>query len=96
MSDPAVVLLIEDERQIRRFVRTALEGEGWVVHEAATLQQGLAATRRRPATVRNSNIFFRSIFTPFLRRALPLQQCFYTGPLRVCAPRNLRLAEAQC
>jgi two-component system, OmpR family, KDP operon response regulator KdpE len=49
MSDPAVVLLIEDERQIRRFVRTALEGEGWVVHEAATLQQGLAeAGTRKP------------------------------------------------
>jgi two-component system KDP operon response regulator KdpE len=49
MSDPPLVLLIEDERQIRRFVRTALEGEGWVVHEAATLQQGLAeAGTRKP------------------------------------------------
>ena len=41
-------LLVEDEPQIRRFVRAALEGEGWQVHESATLQRGLidAGTRR--------------------------------------------------
>lgn len=40
-------LLVEDEPQIRRFVRTALEEEGWQVHEAATLTRGLidAGTR---------------------------------------------------
>jgi two-component system, OmpR family, KDP operon response regulator KdpE len=43
-----VAILIEDERQIRRFVRTALEGEGWVVYEAETMSQGLtdAGTRK--------------------------------------------------
>jgi two-component system KDP operon response regulator KdpE len=43
-----VAILIEDERQIRRFVRTALEGEGWSVHETETLRQGLtdAGTRK--------------------------------------------------
>jgi two-component system KDP operon response regulator KdpE len=43
-----VAILIEDERQIRRFVRTALEAESWVVHESETMQQGLtdAATRK--------------------------------------------------
>jgi two-component system KDP operon response regulator KdpE len=48
MADPPVVLLIEDERQIRRLVRTALEREGWVVNEAATMRQGLteAGTRK--------------------------------------------------
>ncbi|MYN21211.1 two-component system response regulator KdpE [Rugamonas sp. FT107W] len=41
-------LLVEDEPQIRRFVRAALEEEGWQVHEAATLQRGLidAGTRQ--------------------------------------------------
>jgi two-component system KDP operon response regulator KdpE len=41
-------LLVEDERQIRRFVRTALEAEGWNVAEADTLRQGLidAGTRK--------------------------------------------------
>jgi len=43
-----VVILIEDEKQIRRFVRTALEAEGGCVHETDTLRQGLidAGTRK--------------------------------------------------
>ncbi len=48
MSEPLpVAILIEDERQIRRFVRTALEAEGWNVFETDTLRQGLtdAGTR---------------------------------------------------
>jgi two-component system KDP operon response regulator KdpE len=47
MSSP-VAVLIEDEPQIRRFVRAALEAEGWQVHEAETAQSGMrdAATRK--------------------------------------------------
>lgn len=50
MSEPLpVAILIEDEPQIRRFVRAALEAEGWVVHEAETMRQGLSDARtRRP------------------------------------------------
>lgn len=45
----AVVILIEDEIQIRRFVRAALEAEGFQVHEADTAQRGLAdAGTRKP------------------------------------------------
>ncbi|MDR5740066.1 two-component system response regulator KdpE [Caballeronia sp. LZ016] len=42
------VVLIEDEQQIRRFVRTSLEGEGMTVYDAPTGKQGLieAATRQ--------------------------------------------------
>lgn len=42
------VLIIEDEKEIRRFLRTALEGESLRVHDADTLQRGLieAATRK--------------------------------------------------
>jgi two-component system KDP operon response regulator KdpE len=48
-ESPPVAILIEDERQIRRFVRTALEGEGWSIHEAETMREGLAdAGTRRP------------------------------------------------
>ncbi|HJV79355.1 two-component system response regulator KdpE [Noviherbaspirillum sp.] len=45
---PPVALLIEDEPQIRRFVRTALEPEGWRVFEADTMKRGLveAGTRK--------------------------------------------------
>jgi two-component system KDP operon response regulator KdpE len=49
MSEPTnTALLVEDEPQIRRFVRSALEQEGWQVHEAATMQRGLidAGTRK--------------------------------------------------
>jgi two-component system KDP operon response regulator KdpE len=47
MNAPAVVI-VEDERQIRRFVRTALESCGHKVFEAETAKQGLteAATRK--------------------------------------------------
>ncbi len=48
MSSPqATAVVIEDEPQIRRFVRGALEEEGWLVHEAATLREGLAAAGTR-------------------------------------------------
>ncbi|EIP90460.1 DNA-binding response regulator KdpE [Burkholderia humptydooensis MSMB43] len=49
MSEPTVtVVLIEDEKQIRRFVRSALEEEGIAVFDAETGRQGLieAATRK--------------------------------------------------
>ncbi len=47
MSTP-IAILIEDEPQIRRFVRAALEGEGWQVFEADTAKRGLldAGTRK--------------------------------------------------
>jgi two-component system, OmpR family, KDP operon response regulator KdpE len=43
-----VAVIVEDEPQIRRFVRAALEAEGWQVHEADTQQRGLveAGTRK--------------------------------------------------
>jgi two-component system KDP operon response regulator KdpE len=42
-----VAIVIEDEPQIRRFVRGALEAEGWQVHEASTLREGLVAAGTR-------------------------------------------------
>lgn len=43
-----IALVLEDEREIRHFVRTSLEAEGWQVVEATTVKQGLleAGTRR--------------------------------------------------
>ncbi len=45
---PAQVLVVEDEAPIRRLLRTTLEAEGHVVHEAATAREGrtLAGNRR--------------------------------------------------
>jgi two-component system KDP operon response regulator KdpE len=50
MSDPTpTAIIIEDEKQIRRFVRNALEAEGWQVFDAETLRQGLSeAGTRKP------------------------------------------------
>ena len=49
MSEPTpLALLVEDEPQIRRFVRLALEAEGWHIAESVSMQRGLidAGTRK--------------------------------------------------
>ena len=53
MSEPTVtVVLIDDDKYIRRFVRAALEAEGMTVYETNTGLQGLAqAATRRPDLV---------------------------------------------
>lgn len=53
MAEPSpVAVIVEDERQIRHFVRAALEAEGWEVFEAGTIKQGLAeAGTRKPDLV---------------------------------------------
>lgn len=54
MTNPAQrILVVEDEADIRRFVRLALQSEGYEVFEAATVQRGLieAGTRRPDAMI---------------------------------------------
>ncbi|AKH63856.1 MULTISPECIES: two-component system response regulator KdpE [Photorhabdus] len=48
MTSNNTILIIEDEKEIRRFVRLALEGEGCRVFESETLKRGLieAGTRK--------------------------------------------------
>jgi len=47
-----IALVLEDEREIRQFVRSSLEAEGWQVFEAGTIKQGLVeAGTRRPDLV---------------------------------------------
>ncbi len=47
-----IALVLEDEREIRKFVRVSLESEGWQVFEADTLKGGLVeAGTRRPDLV---------------------------------------------
>jgi two-component system KDP operon response regulator KdpE len=51
-SEGPVVLIIDDEVAIRRFLRISLEAHGYQVHEAATGQAGLEeAARLRPDAV---------------------------------------------
>ncbi|KMW72846.1 transcriptional regulator [Photorhabdus luminescens subsp. luminescens] len=48
MTSNNTILIIEDEKEIRRFVRLALEGEGYRVFDSDTLKRGLieAGTRK--------------------------------------------------
>lgn len=46
-ANAPLVLVVEDEAQIRRFVRAALEGEGCRVAEAETMAQGLVDSGTR-------------------------------------------------
>jgi two-component system KDP operon response regulator KdpE len=49
MSKVATIIVVEDEAQIRRFLRTTLASEGYQVVEAETGKQGLAeAAMRKP------------------------------------------------
>ena len=45
---PVNLVVIEDEKPIRRFLASALDGDNWVIHEAETGKQGLieVATRK--------------------------------------------------
>ncbi|MDX2138242.1 MAG: response regulator [Chloroflexota bacterium] len=52
MSDGAQILVIDDEVQIRRFLRISLEANGYRVHEAVAGQEGIARTAQlRPDVV---------------------------------------------
>ena len=52
MSVMARILIVDDEAPIRRFLRVALEAEGYGVIEAGTAREGLAmAAREAPALV---------------------------------------------
>jgi two-component system KDP operon response regulator KdpE len=49
MADPTpVILVIEDEPQIRRFLRATLGSEGYLLLEAETAQQGLQEAASKP------------------------------------------------
>ncbi len=48
MSNPSPrILVVEDEPQIRRFVRMSLEAQGYEVHEAETLRRALGEAHSR-------------------------------------------------
>lgn len=52
MNNSATIIVIEDEAQIRRFLRTTLASEGYQVIEAETGKQGMAeAAMRKPEII---------------------------------------------
>ncbi len=48
MSEHGHILVIDDEPQIRRFLRTSLGGQGYRVSEAANGTEGIDAVKREP------------------------------------------------
>ncbi len=58
-ENPATILLIEDERQMRRFLRVALQSESYGVIEAETAADGLSQ-----AAMRNPDIIILDLGLP--------------------------------
>lgn len=48
---PIQVLVVEDEAPIRQLLRTTLQAEGYVVHEATTAREGEALAQDRPIDI---------------------------------------------
>lgn len=46
-ENPATILLIEDDRQMRRFLKVTLQSENYIMIEADTAAEGLACTATR-------------------------------------------------
>jgi CheY-like chemotaxis protein len=53
----ASIMVIDDDIQIRTFVREVLEGEGYEVREAGNGAEGVKAFRQRPADLVLCDIF---------------------------------------
>ena len=58
-ENPATILLIEDERQMRRFLRVTLQSESYGVIEAETAADGLSQ-----AAMRNPDIIILDLGLP--------------------------------
>lgn len=50
-ASPATILVVDDDAQVRRFIRTVLEGAGYVVAEAGAADEGLQLHQRAPASL---------------------------------------------
>jgi CheY-like chemotaxis protein len=53
----ASIMVIDDDIQVRKFVRELLEGEGYEVREAGNGTEGVKAFRQRPADLVLCDIF---------------------------------------
>lgn len=52
MTPPATILVVDDDLQLRRFLRTTLGGHGYGIEEAGSITEAITAIeRRRPALV---------------------------------------------
>lgn len=90
MSQEATILLIEDEPEIRRFLRTTLPAHGFRFHEAATGHDGLAQ-----AKAWNPDLILLDLGLPDLDGAEVIRQVreWTAGPIIVLSARDQEQAK---
>jgi len=86
------VLIIEDDREIRRFVRAALEDEGYRVSEAETVERGVidAGTRKPDVAILDLGLPDRD-GVDFIREV----RAFSTLPILVLSARTEEAAKVE-
>ncbi len=85
MPQDATILLIEDEPEIRRFLRTTLPAHGFRLYEAATGRDGLAE-----AQARNPDLILLDLGLPDLEGSEVIRQvrAWTTTPIIVLSARD--------
>src|SRR5438552_14911079 len=91
MSTP-LVLLIEDELPIRRFLRASLTGDGYRLVEAETGQQGLRLAAQQPP-----DLVILDLGLPDLdgQEVLKRLREWFTGPIIVLSARDQEAQKVQ-
>jgi two-component system KDP operon response regulator KdpE len=86
------VLIVEDDREIRRFVRVALEDEGYRVSEAETVERGIidAGTRKPDVAILDLGLPDRD-GVDFIRQV----RTFSTLPILVLSARTEETAKVE-
>lgn len=93
MDDAKTILLVEDERQLREAVATALECEGFSVYQAGTAgHAAIEAGARRPDLVildlglpdRSVRRGRRASDGPYASRSSVIRRCWSKGRIRGC------------
>lgn len=86
MTQEASILLIEDEPEIRRFLRTSLPAHGLRLYESSTAKEGLIE-----AKARNPDLILLDLGLPDLDGSEVIHACG-SGPRRrlSCCPRETR------
>jgi len=90
MSQEAIILLIEDEPEIRRFLRTTLPAHGFRLHEAVTGKDGLTE-----AKARNPDLILLDLGLPDLEGNEVIRQIreWTTTPIIVLSARDQEQAK---
>lgn len=85
MSQEAIILVIEDEPEIRRFLRTTLPAHGFRLYEAVTGKDGLAE-----AQARNPDLILLDLGLPDLEGSEVIRQVreWTTTPIIVLSARD--------